>query len=91
MVELVGIHDAGPESRNFDILDLVEIATVDWRLVLGRVACHELPNLSWDMCNNAGYDAILGILESVRRTLLAVWVGPNPQRLGSTGLEGGFG
>ena len=50
---------------------LVELWRCYGRLDLGQVACHELPNLSWR--DNAGYDAILGIIDSERWTLLVVW------------------
>ena len=46
MVKLVNIHDAVPESWNFDILDLLEVAAEDRRLDPGQVAT-VVPKLSW--------------------------------------------
>ena len=40
MLELMWIHDAGPESWDLDILDRLEVRLGDRRLELLQMSCH---------------------------------------------------
>ena len=47
MLELKRIQDGGPESWNFDVVNLLKVGLGNRRLELLQVSCHELPKLAW--------------------------------------------
>ena len=61
MLELMLVHDPGPESWNLDILNGIEVRLGDRRLELLQVSCHILPKLPWTISHKPCHFAILGV------------------------------